>query len=96
MLPAWEEERPLLGELVALPRPFDIVVARIVVRDCTVRFEPRTYSVSFGPVGSKVASAAGPGSSTRTTVHGPSATSSVAVTGSSHWTMLPDFRLQQL
>jgi transposase len=54
VLAAWEEERPLLGELVALPRPFDVVVARTVAHDCMVSFEARAYSVPFGLVGSQV------------------------------------------
>lgn len=48
---AWEQERPLLGELVTLPRPFDVVVSRRVAHDCTVRFEGRTYSVPFALLG---------------------------------------------
>lgn len=51
---AWEQERPRLGELVSLPRPFDVVVSRQVGSDCTVRFEGRTYSVPFALLGREV------------------------------------------
>jgi transposase len=51
---AWEQERPLLGELVTLPRPFDVVVSRQVAHDCTVRFEGRSYSVPFALLGREV------------------------------------------
>ena len=54
VIAAWEAERPLLGELVVLPRPFDVVVARQVAHDCTVRFEGRTYSVPFALLGRTV------------------------------------------
>ena len=50
-LAAWEQEQPRLGQLEPLPRPFDVVVARDVASDCTVRFEGRTYSVPFALVG---------------------------------------------
>jgi len=51
---AWEQERPLLGELLTLPRPFDVVVSRRVAHDCTVRFEARAYSVPFALIGREV------------------------------------------
>jgi transposase len=51
---AWEQERPMLSELEVLPRPFDVVVARRVAPDCTVRFEGRTYSVPFHLLGCEV------------------------------------------
>lgn len=51
---AWEHERPLLGELSTLPRPFDVVASRQVAHDCTVRFEGRAYSVPFALVGREV------------------------------------------
>lgn len=54
VLEAWEIERPLLGELVVLPRPFDVVVSRPVAHDCTVHFEGRTYSVPFALMGRTV------------------------------------------
>lgn len=54
VLAAWEQERPRLGELVSLPRPFDVVVSRRVAADCTVRFEGRTYSVPFRLLGREV------------------------------------------
>jgi transposase len=54
VLAAWEQERPLLGELVTLPRPFDVVVGRRVAHDCTVQFEGRTYSVPFALLGREV------------------------------------------
>jgi transposase len=54
VLSAWEQERPLLGELVTLPRPFDIAVVRRVAHDCTVHFEGRTYSVPFALLGRDV------------------------------------------
>ena len=50
VLEAWEQEQPLQGELVALPRPFDVVVRRRVAHDCTVHFEGRAYSVPFAPL----------------------------------------------
>lgn len=37
-----------------LPEPFDVVVTRPVYRDCTVRFEGRTYAVPFAYVGARV------------------------------------------
>jgi transposase len=54
VLAAWEQERPRLGELAVLPRPFDIVVQRQVAHDCTVHFEGRTYSVPFAWLGREV------------------------------------------
>ena len=54
VLSAWEQERPLLGELVTLPRPFDVVVCRRVSQDCTIRFEGRAYSVPFALLGCEV------------------------------------------
>jgi transposase len=54
VMEAWEQERPLLGALEALPRPFDIVVSRQVAHDATVRFEGRAYSVPFALLGREV------------------------------------------
>ena len=45
---AWQAERAHLTPLPAtLPEPFDVVVARAVHKDCTVRFEGRTYVAPF-------------------------------------------------
>ena len=51
---SWQEEIPFLGELPILPEPFDVVVTRPVHRDCTVRFEGRSYGVPFRYVGTRV------------------------------------------
>lgn len=51
---SWQAEVPFLGLLPILPEPFDVVVTRLVHRDCTVRFEGRTYAVPFAYVGTQV------------------------------------------
>ncbi len=51
---AWLAEKPMLGPLPVLPEPFDLVGARKVAVDCTIRFEGRTYSVPFALVGRTV------------------------------------------
>ena len=44
----WADERALLRPLPAtLPEPFDLVKRCQVHKDCTIRFEGRTYSVPF-------------------------------------------------
>ncbi|MDB4778271.1 IS21 family transposase [bacterium] len=44
----WLEEAKLLRQLPALlPEPFDLVRTCAVHKDCTIRFEGRTYSVPF-------------------------------------------------
>ena len=44
----WEDERRLLRPLPAsLPEPFDLIRPCPVHKDCTIRFEGRTYSVPF-------------------------------------------------
>jgi len=48
---SWLREREHLGELPALPEPFDVVVLRPVHRDCLVHFEGRQYAVPFRYVG---------------------------------------------
>ncbi|MCP3902646.1 MAG: IS21 family transposase [Planctomycetes bacterium] len=51
----WLEERPCLGALPeTLPEPFDVAVARPVHKDCTVRFEGRSYVVPFAYCGETV------------------------------------------
>jgi hypothetical protein len=50
----YEEERPRLAPLPALPEPFDVAVTRPVGRDCTVHFEGRTYAVPFPLAGTRV------------------------------------------
>lgn len=51
----WLEERPCLGPLPeTMPEPFDIAVQRPVHKDCTVRFEGRTYVVPFAYCGGTV------------------------------------------
>ena len=50
-----QEERKLLRPLPALlPEPFDLLRHCPVHKDCTIRFEGRTYSVPFRYVGQKV------------------------------------------
>jgi transposase len=45
---SWEAEKPFLRPLPALlPEPFDTVKTAPVHKDCTVRFEGRTYIVPF-------------------------------------------------
>jgi len=51
---SWQAEIPFLRELPILPEPFDVAVKRRVHRDCTVRFEGRTYAVPFAYVGTEV------------------------------------------
>lgn len=44
----WEEEKRLLRPLPAtLPEPFDLIKECPVHKDCTIRFEGRTYAVPF-------------------------------------------------
>ena len=44
----WSDEKPLLRQLpVILPEPFDLVKTCPVHKDCTLRFEGRTYAVPF-------------------------------------------------
>lgn len=51
----WERERSLLRELPeTLCAPFDLVKDCPVHKDCTIRFEGRTYAVPFAYVGQKV------------------------------------------
>ena len=51
----WLDERPHLGRLPeTMPEPFDIAVTRPVHKDCTVRFEGRTYVVPFAYCGDSV------------------------------------------
>ncbi len=48
VLETWKDELPLLRPLPAiLPEPFDLVKTCQVHKDCTLRFEGRTYSVPF-------------------------------------------------
>lgn len=50
-----EDEVPLLRPLPdVMPEPFDVAVTRPVYKDCTVRFENRTYVVPFAYVGDQV------------------------------------------
>jgi len=52
---SWQSERKLLRPLPeTLPEPFDAVASRRVERDCSVRFEGRTYVVPFAYVGLSV------------------------------------------
>jgi transposase len=51
---SWQDELVFLAPLPLLPDPFDVVVTRPVYRDCTVRFEGRTYAVPFTYVGERV------------------------------------------
>ena len=45
---AWQSERKLLRPLPAtLPEPFDLIRTCDVHKDCTIRFEGRTYTVPF-------------------------------------------------
>jgi hypothetical protein len=48
VLEAWQSERELLRPLPALlPEPFDLIRTCKVHKDCTIRFEGRTYTVPF-------------------------------------------------
>lgn len=51
---SWERELSHLPALPLLPEPFDVAVTRPVHKDCTVRFEDRTYTVPFDLVGQRV------------------------------------------
>jgi transposase len=52
---SWQRELARLRPLPALlPEPFDIAVTRPVHKDCTVRFEQRSYTVPFAWVGQRV------------------------------------------
>jgi transposase len=51
---SWDEELLHLAPVPILPEPFDVVVTRVVHRDCTVRFEGRTYAVPFRFAGERV------------------------------------------
>jgi hypothetical protein len=52
---SWEAEKPFLRPLPgSLPEPFDAVKTAPVHKDCTVRFEGRTYVVPFLYVGRTV------------------------------------------
>lgn len=51
---SWQEELGYLRPLPILPEPFDIAVTRPVHKDCTVRFEDRSYTVPFAHVGQRV------------------------------------------
>jgi transposase len=51
---AWQAELVHLGELAALPEPFDLVATRRVSEDCLVSFEGRRYSVPFPLIGRTV------------------------------------------
>jgi len=45
---AWQAERELLRPLPAtLSEPFDLIRTCVVYKDCTIRFEGRTYTVPF-------------------------------------------------
>jgi transposase len=48
VLETWQAERELLRPLPAtLPEPFDLIRTCAVHKDCTIRFEGRTYTVPF-------------------------------------------------
>lgn len=52
---AWQSERKLLRPLTAnLPEPFDLIRSCSVHKDCTIRFEGRTYTVPFRYCGKSV------------------------------------------
>jgi transposase len=51
---SWQRELERLRPLPILPEPFDVVVTRRVGRDCTVRFEDRSYAVPFPYVDRRV------------------------------------------
>ena len=51
---SWGAELAHLAPLPLLPEPFDVAVTRPVHKDCTVRFEHRTYAVPFVLVGQRV------------------------------------------
>ena len=51
----WQQEKMLLRELPALlPQPFDVIRDCPVHKDCTIRFEGRTYAVPFRYVGQRL------------------------------------------
>lgn len=55
VLESWEAEKPRLRPLPEVPaEPFDLVRTCRVHKDCTVRFEGRTYVVPFPFVGGEV------------------------------------------
>ncbi len=47
VMQSWDDELLHLAPVPNLPEPFDVAVTRPVHKDCTVRFEGRTYSVPF-------------------------------------------------
>ncbi|MHC4934156.1 MAG: IS21 family transposase [Planctomycetota bacterium] len=47
VLASWDDELLFLAPVPRLPEPFDIAVTRPVYKDCTVRFEGRSYAVPF-------------------------------------------------
>lgn len=51
---SWQRELEGMPSLPSLPQPFDMIATRTVHRDCTVRFEGRTYTVPFDVVGQTV------------------------------------------
>lgn len=51
---SWERELERLVPLPILPEPFEVAVTRPVHRDCTLRFEGRSYTVPFELVGRRV------------------------------------------
>lgn len=51
---SWQEELLHLKPVPVLPEPFDIAVTRPVHKDCTIRFEGRTYAVPFRFAGRSV------------------------------------------
>ncbi len=52
---AWLKEKELLRPLPALlPEPFDLIKQAAVHKDCTIRFEGRTYSVPYRFAGQRV------------------------------------------
>jgi transposase len=55
VMESWRAEQKLLRELPAtLPEPFDLVKTCSVHKDCSIRFEGRTYIVPFAYVGRSV------------------------------------------
>ena len=51
---SWQRELEAMPDLPLLPEPFDLITTRTVHRDCTVRFEGRTYTVPFAFAGQSV------------------------------------------
>ena len=51
---SWERELAKLRPLPILPEPFHVAVTRSIHKDCTVRFEGRSYAVPFVWVGKQV------------------------------------------